>query len=170
MPQLDPVGSVVTRYITQRPPHLDNFHKLFTLEGQLALNSNMIFIYGNNHNMIIEPFKDHSKQHHNSDNTTSKQRITPIKSNLFIHFGNANHEYFKPMLNTHRTIHLRTLTDLCDKWVYIRRGIGAKVNTVGKVGELNWCSSSRGNLVKSYLRRYDRGNFMAVSGRFCFSI
>ena len=51
------------------------------------------------------------------------------------------------MLKTHRTIHLRTLTDLCDKWVYIRRGIGPKVNTVGKVGELNWCSSSRGNLV-----------------------
>ena len=38
--------------------------------------------------------------------------MTPFKSNLFIHFGNANHEYFKPMLNTNRTTHLRTLTAL----------------------------------------------------------
>ena len=94
--------------------------------------------------------------------------MTPLKSNLFIHFGNANHEYFKPMLNTHRTIQLHTLTALSDKWVHIRRGIGPKVNTVGKVGELNWCSPSRGSLVESLLRRDDRGYFMDASGIFCF--
>ena len=63
--------------------------------------------------------------------------MTPLKSNRIIHSGNANNEYFKIMLYTHRTIHLHTLTALSDKWVHIRRGIGPKVNTVGKVGELN---------------------------------
>ena len=96
--------------------------------------------------------------------------MTPLKSNLFIHFGNANHEYFKPMLNTHRTIHLCTLTalSLSDKWAHIRRGIGPKVNTVWKGGERKWCSPSRGSLVEGYLRRDDRGYFMDVSGLFCF--
>ena len=57
---------------------------------------------------------------------------------------------------------------LSDKWAHIRRGIGPKVNTVGKVGELNWCSPSRGSLVESLLRRDDRGYFMDASGIFCF--
>ena len=64
------------------------------------------------------------------------------------------------------TIHLHTLTALSDKWVHIRRGIGPKVNTVGKVGELNWCSPSRGSLVESYLRRDDRGYFIDACGIF----
>ena len=72
------------------------------------------------------------------------------------------------MLNTQRTIQLHTLTALSDKSVHIRRGIGPKVNTVGKVGELNWCSPSRGSLVESLLRRDDRGYFMDASGIFCF--
>jgi len=46
-----------------------------------------------------------------------------------------------------------TLTALSDKWVHIMRCIGSKVDTVEKVGELNWCSPSRGSLVESYLRR-----------------
>ena len=94
--------------------------------------------------------------------------MTPLESNLTIHFGSANHEYLKSMPKTQKTTLLRPLTALSDKWVHIRRGIGPKVNTVGKVGELNWCSPSRGSLVEGYLRRDDRGYFMDVSGLFCF--
>ena len=136
------MGSVVMRCTKYRQPNIDNFHELFTVEGH-APNSNMIFLYRNSHNVIREPFKNHSKLHCNSDNTASKYRMTSFKSNLFIHFGNVNYEYFKQMLNTHRTFHLCTLTALFDKWVHIRRGISPKVNTIEKVGELNWCSPSR---------------------------
>ena len=115
---MDPKGSVVTRGTTYRQSHVDNFHKLFTFEGQLAPNSNMIFLYGNNHNMIIEPFKNHSKVHCDSGNQRSA--ILPVSASVLTSRSLSREVSVKKMVHnlvsalTIRSLSLKIETDFLE--------------------------------------------------------